>query len=107
MGSAMGRAIGWAIASGAVSTNLPSAAVVNCGSSVTIGSATRTAPPVMRATPAAVAESFATANLIDMSFEPCLRVWLDVARPHLHQFQCSDGIEEGFTAMRLTTFRAA
>jgi hypothetical protein len=36
------------------------------GLSVTKGSATRTAPPAIRATPAAVAESFATASLSDI-----------------------------------------
>ena len=58
-----------------VSTRRPSRSVVYSGSSVVIGSAVRTAPPcwatcsappVIRATPAAVAESFAAASLSDM-----------------------------------------
>jgi len=53
--------------------------------------------------PAAVAESFAATILIDMTYEPCLSDWLDAARPQLHQFQGSFGIECRFTAMELTT----
>ncbi|QUL37751.1 hypothetical protein [Erythrobacter sp. JK5] len=52
--------------SGSISTSLPFASVVYCGSSVFIGSATRTAPPCMSATPAAAAESFAIAIFSDI-----------------------------------------
>ena len=53
---------------------------------MTIGSATRTAPPVIRATPAAVAESLATASFTDIEPNLVFVSWSDAAPPHLHQF---------------------
>jgi hypothetical protein len=46
---------------------LPSILVVKSGVSVFMGSAMRTAPPCNNATPAAAAESFAMANLSDIT----------------------------------------
>ncbi|MBI1402350.1 MAG: hypothetical protein GC147_03960 [Porphyrobacter sp.] len=50
--------------------SLPSILVLKSGASVFIGSATRTAPPCNKATPAAAAESFAIASLSDIVVNP-------------------------------------
>ncbi len=83
--------------------SLPSIFVVYCGSSVLRGSATRTAPPWIRATPATAADSFAAASLSDICPNLALPPWLDTAPPHRHQIQCFHGHLEVAGAMRLTT----
>lgn len=87
--------------------SLPSISVVYCGSSVLSGSATRTAPPWIRATPATAAESFAAASLSDIIPDLALPRQLDTARsPYRHQFQRFHELAKGEGAMRLTTIHA-